>query len=135
MPILILLIILLCFPALEIYTLFQVADKIGWWLAVWLISSALAGFALIREEKLAFFGRLIVGMQSGQHPFAAMFDSGKTMMAGVLLIFPGIISDMVAVILLLIPTRRPKMPPPGGTQQQQQQQPTDIIEGTYRRED
>lgn len=128
MPILILLIILLCFPALEIYTLFQLADVIGWWLAVWLIASALFGFLLIREEKLAFFGRLIVGMQSGQHPFAAMFDSGKTLMAGVLLIFPGVISDAIALILLLIPSRRPKIPAAN-------MQETDVIEGTYRREE
>lgn len=128
MPILILLFILLCFPALEIYTLFRLADAIGWWLAAWLISSALFGFLLIREEKLAFFGRLMVGMQSGQHPFAAMFDSGKTLMAGVLLIFPGVISDAIALILLLIPSRRPKMPV-ASTQE------TDVIEGTYRREE
>jgi len=128
MPILILLFILLCFPALEIYTLFRLADAIGWWLAVWLISSALFGLLLIREEKLAFFGRLVIGMQSGQHPFAAMFDSGKTLMAGVLLIFPGVISDAIALILLLIPSRRPKMPAAS-------MQETDVIEGTYRREE
>lgn len=128
MPILILLIILLCFPALEIYTLFQLADVIGWWLAVWLIASALFGFLLIREEKLAFFGRLIVGMQSGQHPFAAMFDSGKTLVAGVLLIFPGVISDAIALILLLIPSRKPGIPA-------NRTQETDVIEGSYRREE
>lgn len=128
MPILFLLIILLCFPALEIYTLFQLADVIGWWLAVWLIASALFGFVLIREEKLAFFGRLVVGMQSGQHPFAAIFDSGKTLIAGVLLIFPGVISDVIALILLLIPSRKPKIPV-NPTQE------TDVIEGSYRREE
>lgn len=128
MPILILLFILLCFPALEIYTLFRLADVIGWWLAVWLIASALFGLLLIREEKLAFFGRLMVSMQSGQHPFAAMFDSGKTLIAGVLLIFPGVISDAIALILLLIPSRRPKIPA-ASTQE------TDVIEGTYRREE
>lgn len=128
MPILILLIILLCFPALEIYTLFQLAGVVGWWLAVWLIASAMFGFLLIREEKLAFFGRLVVGMQSGQHPFAAMFDSGKTLMAGVLLIFPGVISDAIALILLLIPSRKPKTPV-------NRTQETDVIEGSYRREE
>lgn len=129
MPILILLIILLCFPAVEIYTLFRVADIIGWWLAAWLLGSAIAGFVLIREEKLAFIGRLVVGMQSGQHPFAAIFDSGKTLIAGVLLIFPGVISDMIALVLLLIPSRRPKMPPAASSQE------TEVIEGSYRREE
>jgi UPF0716 protein FxsA len=128
MPIFILLFILLCFPALEIYTLFQLANVIGWWLAVWLTASALFGFLLIREEKLAFFGRLVVGMQSGQHPFAAMFDSGKTLMAGVLLIFPGVISDAIALILLLIPSRKPEIPV-------KSTQETDVIEGSYRREE
>lgn len=99
------LIILLGFPALEIYTLFRVADAIGWWLLVWLAFSMIAGWALIQEERLAVFGRLMLAMQSGQSPFSALWDSGRTMMAGVLLIFPGVISDAIALILLLLPSQ------------------------------
>ena len=100
---LVFLLILLGFPALEIYTMFRVADVIGWWLLPWLILSAVAGWALIQEERMAVFGRLVVAMQSGQPPFGALWDSGRTMIAGLLLIFPGVLSDGLALILLLLP--------------------------------
>lgn len=127
MPILILLFILLCFPALEIYTLFRVADVIGWWLAAWLTASGVMGFWLIRLEKLAFHGRLLFSLQAGQSPLAAIFDSSRTLLAGVLLIFPGVISDFIAMILLLLPSPHRKgtgVPVQDG-----------VIEGTYRREE
>lgn len=92
-------------PALEIYTMFIVADYIHWWLLLWLFISALAGWLLIREESMAIFGRLALAVQNGQSPFAALWDSGRTMLAGVLLILPGVLSDVVALILLLLPNK------------------------------
>ena len=96
---------LLVFPAMEIYTLFVVADVIGWWLLTWLVLSALLGWVLIKEESMAVFGRLAVTMQSGQSPFAAIWDSGRTMLAGLLLIIPGVLSDFIALVLLLLPNK------------------------------
>ena len=92
-------------PTLEIYTLFKVADAIGWWLLAWLLASGIFGWVLIKEESLAVFGRLAVAVQNGQSPFVALWDSGRTILAGVLLIFPGVLSDFVALVLLLWPNR------------------------------
>lgn len=103
--VLVFLLLVLGFPALEIYTLFVVADAIGWWLLAWLCFSALLGWALIREERMAVFGRLAVTVQSGQSPFAALWQSGRTLLAGVMLIVPGVLSDAVALVLLLWPSR------------------------------
>jgi UPF0716 protein FxsA len=102
---LIVLLLVLVFPALEIYTMFQVADVIGWWLLAWLLASALLGSALIRKESMAAVGRLAMTVQSGHSPFVAIWHSGRTILAGLLLIFPGVISDAIAVILLLWPGR------------------------------
>ena len=102
---------MLGFPALEIYTLFQVADVIGWWLLAWLLFSALIGWILIKEESLAVFGRLAVAVQNGQSPFAALWDSGRTMLAGLLLIIPGVLSDVLALILLLLPNKSGRISP------------------------
>lgn len=99
------LLVVLGFPALEIYTLFIVADFIGWWLLAWLLFSALIGWMLIKEESMAVFGRLAVAMQNSQSPVAALWDSGRTMLAGVLLIIPGVLSDVLALILLLLPNK------------------------------
>lgn len=102
---LIFLLVMFGFPALEIYTMFQVADVIGWWLLAWLVLSALIGWILIKEESMAVFGRLAAAMQNGQSPFAALWDSGRTMLAGLLLIFPGVLSDIFALVLLLLPNK------------------------------
>lgn len=99
------LLVVLGFPALEIYTLFKVADLIGWWLLVWLIFSAFIGWLLIKGESRAVFGRLAVAMQSRQSPLAAIWDSGRTMLAGLLLIIPGVLTDVIALILLLLPNK------------------------------
>ncbi|HQS58417.1 MAG TPA: FxsA family protein [Gallionellaceae bacterium] len=96
---------ILLFPALEIYTMFQVADVMGWWLLAWLILSALTGWILMKEESMAIFGRLAVAVQNGQSPIAAVWDSGRTMLAALLLIFPGVLSDLLALVLLLLPNR------------------------------
>ena len=85
--------------------MFVVAEYIHGWLLLWLVVSALAGWLLIREESMAMIGRLALAMQNGQSPFTAFWDSGRTMLAAVLLIFPGVLSDAVALILLLLPNK------------------------------
>lgn len=106
---LIVLFAVLGFPALEIYTMFQLADVIGWWLLAWLLASALLGTALIKEESMAVFGRLAMTVQNGHSPFVAIWQSGRNILAGVLLIFPGVISDAIALVLLIWPGRSVKV--------------------------
>ncbi|MFN3397562.1 MAG: FxsA family protein [Sulfurimicrobium sp.] len=103
MRVLLILFILLGFPALEIFVLAKLAGIIGWWLLLWLILSAFVGWTLIQEEKLAMFGRLFSALQSGQPLGYAMLDSMRTLLAGVLLIFPGVVSDVMALVLLIRP--------------------------------
>lgn len=120
--------ILLGFPALEIFVLFRLADAIGWWLLAWLILSAGAGWVLIQEERLAVFARLFSSLQSGQPLGYAMLDSLRTLFAGVLLIFPGVVSDVLALILLLLP--RSKATPLARNRADE-----GVIEGEWQREE
>ena len=131
MPILLILAILLAFPFVELYVLIQLASVYGWWLALYLLSMMIAGWLLIQEERLAVFGRLFQIVQSGQHPVVALLTSARKLLAGVLLIFPGVISDVFAILLLLIPTpsgHRPDSPRRAAAND-------DVIEGEWRRED
>jgi len=128
MRVLLILFILLGFPALEIFALAKLAGVIGWWLLLWLILSAFAGWTLIQEEKMAMFGRLFSALQSGQPLGYAMLDSLRTLFAGVLLIFPGVVSDVVALVLLLLP--RPKAIRPHNSVPEEI-----IIEGEWQREE
>lgn len=119
-------IIVLSFPALEIYTLVQIYHFIGWWIIVLLLGGLLVGWSLIVGERLAFFARMSMTVQSGGSPLRALIDSGRNMIAGALFIFPGIISDVLAVLVLVLPLRLTR----GRSQQQTE---SGVIEGEYQR--
>lgn len=125
MRLLIILAILLAFPLFEIYLLVQLAAVYGWWLGIYLLFTAVAGWTMIQEERLAVFGRLFQIAQSGQHPVVALLTSARKILAGILLIFPGVASDILAVLLLLVPM-------PSGKRRMHDD---GIIEGEWRRED
>jgi len=101
--------ILLGFPALEIFATFRVAQIIGWWLLPWLIASAVVGGWLIREAGVMVPVKLFAALNAGHSLNLALLDSFRTVFAGLLLIFPGVVSDFLALLLLLLP--QPKMSP------------------------
>jgi UPF0716 protein FxsA len=103
--------ILLAFPVLEIFTLVKVAGIIGWWLLAWLLVAALLGGWLLRGAGLGAPARLLVALQSGQSLGASLWYGFIPFIAGILLIFPGIISDVIALLLLLIPVPQRGVPP------------------------
>ncbi len=107
---LIILAVLLSFPLLEGALLYKLASgehgHAGWVLA-WVIFSAIAGVVLIKQARFSLVSRLAQALAHGQFSLAALIDSFRTVIAGLLLIFPGIISDVLAVIILLIPIREP----------------------------
>jgi len=121
--------LMLSFPVLEAIGIFWMADAIGGWVLLWLLLAAIAGVMLIRIERLAWGARLLFSVQSGAHPLAALFASGRMLLAGGLLVFPGFISDAIALVLLLIP----------GTWGRRKTDPLrpandDVLEGEFKRE-
>jgi UPF0716 protein FxsA len=84
--------------------------------------------ALIKEARFAMVARLAAGLAQGRFPIVALTDSARTVLAGLLLVFPGVVSDLIALTLLLLPSRRVVAEPvhrrsSGGT----------LIEGEFRR--
>ena len=118
--------ILLGFPLLELGVALLLAQKIGWWLLLWFIATTLLGMTLMRGARFALVGSVMSALQQGQDPFRAIFSAGRYMLAGFLLILPGVISDVIALLILIWPRRVPR-----STAKKR----TDIIEGEYRRED
>jgi len=102
--------ILLAFPLIELVGLIVLAGRIGG-LAVllWLIVSALAGLWILRNQRLGMlltaWGALNAG---GQMSLYQMLWPLRFMLAGVLRIFPGVFSDLIALVLLL-PLRGPDL--------------------------
>lgn len=147
----ILFLIILAFPIAEIWTLILLGQAYGGWLLIYLVVIALLGLQLIRQEKLLFSARMMQNLTQGGNPLKAMFGSARTIIAGVLLIIPGVISDALAAILLLMPA--PKISPKANTYHADDAQNAsyestyqankrphkaandDVIEGEFRRED
>ena len=95
---------MLSFPVLEAIGIFWAAGAIGGgWVLLWLLLAAVAGVALIRFERVAWGARMLFSVQSGADPLISLFATGRILLAGGLLVFPGFISDAIAIVLLLTP--------------------------------
>ena len=121
--------LLLSFPVLEAVGIFWVARFIGSWVWLLLLLAAVAGVLLIRVERVAWRARLLFSLQSGVNPLASLFASSRILLAGGLLVFPGFLSDIIALVLLLIP----------GTWAGRKADPLrpandDVLEGEFKRE-
>jgi len=129
---LLLLAILLGFPVLEIVVLARLADAHGWWVLGWVVFAAMAGIALLKEARFALVARLGAALAAGQFSIAAFVDSARTVLAGLFLIFPGIVSDFLALTLLLLPRRVPE--PVHARSHAHARRPATVIDGQFHRE-
>lgn len=132
--------ILLGFPALEGWVLYELASGPtghGGWVLAWLAFSAIAGIVLIKEARFSLVNRLASAFAHGQFSLGAFIDSFRTVLAGLLLIFPGVISDVMALLLLLIPSREPAFQRATARSHRASPEhfhPGGVIEGEFRRE-
>lgn len=119
--------LVLAVPALfvaEFYTFLAAGERIGWGFAILLVmASMMIGWSLVQRAGLQAMSRARDAMNRGQAPARSLFDGACLLGAGALLVFPGFLSDAVAILLLLPPVRwllfrlasRPGIPTgPGG---------------------
>jgi UPF0716 protein FxsA len=110
-------IILLAFPVAEIYLLIILGQRYGWWLILYLVVITYLGLQLIRGEKQVMSAKVMQSLKAGGNPMKTIMGSARNMVAGILLVIPGIMTDVIAVILLLIPIQQPKVSPKTGSYQ------------------
>ena len=145
----ILLLLFIGLPMVEIYVLIQVGQQIG---AVWtialLITIAALGSVLLRLQGLATLATVRAAMARGELPTAAILEGLVLLVAGVLMVTPGFVTDIAGLLCLLPSVRRalaralgaglmlrvqrgPGMRPPGskGHANARSQQ---VLEGDYR---
>ena len=126
-------IILLAFPFAEIFLLVNLAQNYGWWVLFYLVVIGFLGLQLIRGEKLLLSAKMMHSVTSGGNPIKTLLGSARNMVAGVLLMIPGVMTDIIAVILLLLPISKPSMA--GATNKQQPRYEKaandDVIEGEF----
>lgn len=102
-----LLVALICaLPLLEIAGFVVIGGRIGLGLTLlWLLAAGMAGLALIRHGGLNALIKLQTALQEGREPGHSLIDGAVMVTAGLLLIVPGFVSDVLALILLLPFTR------------------------------
>lgn len=116
--------LILGYPIAEIYATLQLIDAIGGLSTIlWLAAAFMLGIMMLRHHKLAVMATMVGDLRSGVVTPRSLFILARYYIAAVLLIIPGPISDVIA-LLLLLPWGGSIATPPTDN---------DILEGEYRR--
>ena len=100
-------ILILLFPWLELLSLIQLGVETSALVAVlWVGIMFTLGVAMIRHVGMASFHRLREAQQSGALQQNLLIDDMAMVVAGLLFIVPGLLSDFFAIVVLIGPLRR-----------------------------
>lgn len=93
-------------PVVELTLLYLLGSSIGMWptLAL-LLLTGVAGVALARWQGTKALLRIQRRLARGQLPASELFDQVLILVAGILLVVPGILTDVVGLTLLIPPMR------------------------------
>ena len=93
-------------PFAEIYVLLQVGDAIGVVNTLGLlILISVVGAWLAKREGLGVLRRMQRSIDSGRVPGTEIVDGFLILLAGALMLTPGFLTDILAILLLLPPVR------------------------------
>ncbi|MCB2261766.1 MAG: FxsA family protein [Candidatus Thiosymbion ectosymbiont of Robbea hypermnestra] len=129
-------------PLLELYFLIQVGAQIGALPTIGLsIFTALLGGALVRLQGFSVLMRVRDAMERNQLPALEMLDGALLLAAGLVLLLPGFVTDVLGFLLLVPGLRRLLiarfvriLPDQPTTDQGPVRTGPRVIEGEYRRE-
>ncbi len=101
------LIVAFVYFVLEGWFLFWAAEQIGFLQVLVLLgAAALLGFYLVRSQGLSSFARANQALLQGISPHEAVLDGIVLLLCGVILIVPGLLSDILVLPLLIPGVRR-----------------------------
>jgi UPF0716 protein FxsA len=102
-----LLTLFLLVPLIELVLLLTIGNKIGIWptLAI-IVSTAMVGASLTRQEGLKTWWQLQDKLKTGAFPNEELLDGLMILIAGALLLTPGFLSDTIGFVLLIPGSRR-----------------------------
>jgi UPF0716 protein FxsA len=99
----VLLAIVLSFPLLDLYVTTRVARWTGIPAWGWLVPGLICGIWLLRNERLAFRTNTLAALHGEQSLLRGLVDSGRKVLAGLLFMLPGVLSDLIALMLIMLP--------------------------------
>lgn len=95
------------YPWLELFSLIQLGVETSALFAMaWVLAMILAGVLLLRRVGMANISRLRAAQQGRMLQQQLLLDDMASAVAALLLIIPGLISDVFAVVVLIGPLRR-----------------------------
>ncbi len=96
-------ILLLAFPLIELASLIWLGQRVGvGWTLLWVVGTGIAGLMLIQRNGWGMLQRLQREMMSNRSPLQTLKSGMWGVLAGVLLAFPGLITDALAVPCLVM---------------------------------
>ena len=103
-----LLVALLALPFMELAAFIAVAEAVGFlWALLLVVATSMAGAMVLRHAGGNHIARIRVAMAEGSFTALQADSAGSlTLLAGILLLIPGFITDVLGLLLLLAPLRR-----------------------------
>jgi UPF0716 protein FxsA len=93
-------------PLVELWVIIQVGEAIGAWNTIGLLLLVSVGGAwLVKREGMSVYRRFRRQVEAGTVPGKELADGFMILLAGALLLTPGFVTDVFAVLLLLPPVR------------------------------
>lgn len=96
---------------------------------LWLIVATAAGFLMLRHRQLGILASFGLALRQGRSLYGLLWPI-RYLVAGVLLIFPGFLSDFLALILML-PLKVTSKTPNINSNHNTSDQDPNIIEGEF----
>jgi|LSQX01.1.fsa_nt_gb UPF0716 protein FxsA len=102
--------LIFCFtvlPVLELMLLIELGRAIGTWPPILLVlGTGVAGAFFAKTQGLFLFQRILEELRRGNMPAREMISGLCVLLGGILLLTPGLLTDLTGIILLLPPTQR-----------------------------
>ena len=93
-------------PVIELILLLRIGSWLGALPTILLvIVTGVVGAAIARSQGVQVLARIRQDLGAGRPPVSSMVDGALILVAGVLLITPGVVTDALGILLLLPPTR------------------------------
>jgi UPF0716 protein FxsA len=106
--VLVLMLAFLVVPIAELAVIIAVGRSLGVFETIFLlIAISVVGAWLVKHQGLSILRRIQTQLSAGRLPTKDLVDGGLVMFAGALMLTPGFLTDVLAVLLLLTPTRVP----------------------------
>ncbi|MHC4197734.1 MAG: FxsA family protein [Planctomycetota bacterium] len=94
-------------PLVELYLLLKLGGYVGVYATIGVvIGTGIAGGLLAKSQGLAVMRQARWELDQGRMPAESLFDGALILMAGAMLITPGLLTDCLGLLFLVPPTRR-----------------------------